>query len=212
MLLVHIDISILEDRLKGSGNQELLSVVQPAGYDPTAPWLKVKCSTDWATIAYKWARLESNQRCFKCHGVTVRYLRHWIYWPISILFSSWWGSRTAALGMRILHRQGTQFDQACYIGPWSALWRLANPVANFIDNIILVRIHVDFSTLADNLFYGGFRPNSIIKSTCTLVVPAWIEQAHTELQSAALPTELQNHIRGPNLTRTGDIEINSLSF
>lgn len=37
MLLVHIDISILEDRLKGSGNQELLSVVQPAGYDPTAP-------------------------------------------------------------------------------------------------------------------------------------------------------------------------------
>ena len=26
-------------------------------------------------------------------------------------------------------------------------------------------------------FYGGFRPNSIIKSTCTLVVPAWIEQA-----------------------------------
>lgn len=28
-------------------------VVQPAGYDPTTPWLKVKCSTDWATIAYK---------------------------------------------------------------------------------------------------------------------------------------------------------------
>ena len=28
-------------------------VVQPAGYDPAAPWLKVKCSTDWATIAYK---------------------------------------------------------------------------------------------------------------------------------------------------------------
>lgn len=70
---------------------------------------------------------------------------------------------------------------------------LANPVANFIDNIILVRIHVDFSPLDCNLIYGGFRPNSIIKSTCTLVVPAWIEQAHTELQSAALPTELQNH-------------------
>lgn len=35
--------------------------------------------------------------------------------------------------------------------------------------------------------------NFINKSTCTLVVPAWIEQAHTELQSAALPTELQNH-------------------
>ena len=30
---------------------------------------------------------------------------------------------------------------------------LANPVANFIDNIILVRIHVDFSTLADNLLW-----------------------------------------------------------
>lgn len=49
---------------------------------------------------------------------------------------------------------------------------LANPVANFIDNIILVRIHVDFSPLDCNLIYGGFRPNSIIKSTCTLVVPA----------------------------------------
>ena len=33
---------------------------------------------------------------------------------------------------------------------------LANPVANFIDNIILVRIHVDFSTLADNLFMEDF--------------------------------------------------------
>lgn len=43
------------------------------------------------------------------------------------LFSSWWDSRTAAFGMRILHRQGTQFDQACYIGPWSALWWLAIP-------------------------------------------------------------------------------------
>lgn len=73
---------------------------------------------------------------------------------------------------------------------------LANPITNFIDNIILVRIHVDLSPLDYNLVYGGFRPNSIIKSICTLVVPAWIEQAHTELQSAALPTELQNHING----------------
>ena len=54
---------------------------------------------------------------------------------------------------------------------------LANPVANFIDNIILVRIHVDFSPLDCNLIYGGFRPNSIIKLTCTLVVPAGIEPA-----------------------------------
>ena len=54
---------------------------------------------------------------------------------------------------------------------------LANPVASVIDNIILVRIHVDFPRLGYNLFYGGFRPNSIIKSTCTLVVPAGIEPA-----------------------------------
>ena len=54
---------------------------------------------------------------------------------------------------------------------------LANPVANFIDNIILVRIHVDFPCLDYNLIYGGFRPNSIIKSTYTLVVPAGIEPA-----------------------------------
>ena len=33
---------------------------------------------------------------------------------------------------------------------------LANPVANFIDNIILVRIHVDFSTLDCNLFMEDF--------------------------------------------------------
>lgn len=33
---------------------------------------------------------------------------------------------------------------------------LANPVANFIDNIILVRIHVDFSPLDYNLFMEDF--------------------------------------------------------
>lgn len=37
MLLIHIDISISEDRLQGSGSQELLSVVRPAGYDPATP-------------------------------------------------------------------------------------------------------------------------------------------------------------------------------
>lgn len=34
---------------------------------------------------------------------------------------------------------------------------------------------------------------SVTTSLFLMVVPAWIEQAHTELQSAALPTELQNH-------------------
>ncbi len=43
------------------------------------------------------------------------------------LFSSWWDSRTVAFGMRILHRQRTQFNQACYIDHWPALWRLAIP-------------------------------------------------------------------------------------
>lgn len=33
---------------------------------------------------------------------------------------------------------------------------LANPVTNFIDNIILVRIHVDFSPLDYNLFMEDF--------------------------------------------------------
>ena len=28
-------------------------LVRPVGYDPATPWLKVKCSTNWATIAYK---------------------------------------------------------------------------------------------------------------------------------------------------------------
>ena len=49
---------------------------------------------------------------------------------------------------------------------------LANPIANVIDNIILVKIHVDLSSLDYDLIYEGFRPNSIIKLTCTLVVPA----------------------------------------
>lgn len=45
MLLVHIDISILEDRLKGSGNQELLSVVRPRVLETLPHWLKASCST-----------------------------------------------------------------------------------------------------------------------------------------------------------------------
>ena len=48
---------------------------------------------------------------------------------------------------------------------------LANPIANAIDNIILVKFILIFRPWRTT-FYGGFRPNSIIKSTCTLVVPA----------------------------------------
>ena len=89
---------------------------------------------------------------------------------------------------------------------------LANPVANFIDNIILVIIHVDFPCLDYNLIYGEFRPNSIIKSTCTLVVPAGIEPATRGFSVPCSTDWATEPWRGPNLTRTGDIEINSLSF
>ena len=89
---------------------------------------------------------------------------------------------------------------------------LANPVANVIDNIILVRIHMDFPCVDYNLIYGGFRPNSIIKLTCILVVPAWIEQATRGFSVPCSTDWATEPRRGPNLTRTGDIEINSLSF
>ena len=57
---------------------------------------------------------------------------------------------------------------------------LANPVANFIDNIILVRIHVDFSPLDCDLLWRI---------------------------STKLNYQINLHIGGPGLTRTDDTGI-----
>ena len=70
---------------------------------------------------------------------------------------------------------------------------LANPVANFIDNIILVRIHVDFSSLADNLFMEDFDQNQLSNQLTHWWFRLESNQRHGDFQSLALPTELQNH-------------------
>ena len=72
---------------------------------------------------------------------------------------------------------------------------LANPVANFIDNIILVRIHVDFSTLADNLFMEDFDQIQLSNQLAHWWFRLESNQRHGDFQSPALPTELQNHKR-----------------
>ena len=73
---------------------------------------------------------------------------------------------------------------------------LANPVANFIDNIILVRIHVDFSTLADNLFMKDFDQIQLSNQLTHWWPQLGLNQRHGDFQSPALPTELQSHING----------------
>ena len=70
---------------------------------------------------------------------------------------------------------------------------LANPVANFIDNIILVRIHVDFSTLADNLFMEDFDQTQLSNQLAHWWFRPELNRRHGDFQSPALPTELQNH-------------------
>ena len=70
---------------------------------------------------------------------------------------------------------------------------LANPVANFIDNIILVRIHVDFSPLADNLFMEDFDQTQLSNQLAHWWSRLELNQRHGDFHSPALPTELQNH-------------------
>lgn len=70
---------------------------------------------------------------------------------------------------------------------------LANPVANLIDNIILVRIHVDFSPLDYNLFMEDFDQNQLSNQLAHWWFRLGLNQRHGDFQSPALPTELQNH-------------------
>ena len=53
MLLVHIDISISEDRLQGSGSQELLSVVRLVRIELDDSTIKSRMPYHLATVAYK---------------------------------------------------------------------------------------------------------------------------------------------------------------
>ena len=79
---------------------------------------------------------------------------------------------------------------------------LANPIANFIDNIILVRIHVDFSTLADNLFMEDFDQTQLSNQLAHWWSRLESNQRHGDFQSPALPTELSGHkLRGPDLNQ-----------
>ena len=71
---------------------------------------------------------------------------------------------------------------------------LANPIANFIDNIILVRIHVDFSTLADNLFMEDFDQTQLSNQLAHWWSRLESNQRHGDFQSPALPTELQRQM------------------
>lgn len=88
---------------------------------------------------------------------------------------------------------------------------LANPVANFIDNIILVRIHVDFSPLRTTFLWRistkfNYQINLHIGGSGLNWTGAHGASIRCSTDWATEPR------RGPNLTRTGDIEINSLSF
>lgn len=63
---------------------------------------------------------------------------------------------------------------------------LANPVANFIGNIILVRIHVDFSTLADNLFMEDFDQTQLSNQLAHWWFRPELNRRHGDFQSPAL--------------------------
>ena len=71
---------------------------------------------------------------------------------------------------------------------------LANPVASVIDNIILVRIHVDFPRLGYNLFMEDFDQIQLSNQLAHWRSRLESNQRHGDFQSPALPTELQNHI------------------
>ena len=72
---------------------------------------------------------------------------------------------------------------------------LTIPVANVIDNIILVRIHVDFPCL-ETLFMENFDQIQLSNQLAHWWSRLGLNQRHGDFQSPALPTELQNHING----------------